>query len=92
MAPHAARTGSWAALLSVLALVPICRAQEWDEIVLWPEMVSSIPTVDQRVTLVVLDAVDDLPDDAPDLPSPGAGARPAGDGNGALASQPVPSD
>ena len=35
------------------------------ELVLWPGFVTSVPTLEQRVTLVVADAVDPTPDIAP---------------------------
>ncbi len=61
------------------------------QIELWPDMVTSIPTIDQRVTLTVLDAVDDMPDAAPEPPSSGPTASPAPDAGGEVPSQPVPS-
>jgi len=61
------------------------------QVELWPGMVTSIPTIDQRVTLVVLDPVDTEPD-TPPVPAtaqPTVAPEPAGDG--AVPSEPVPS-
>ncbi len=60
-------------------------------IALWPDMVTAIPTVDARVTLTVLDAVDTVPDVEPVPPSVGPAPSPSGPADGETPSQPVPS-
>lgn len=60
-------------------------------IALWPDMVTAIPTIDQRVTLAVLDPIDTIPDDDPVLPSSGPEPSPSAVPDGESPSQPVPS-
>ncbi|HEY4190296.1 MAG TPA: hypothetical protein VGM28_07740, partial [Candidatus Limnocylindrales bacterium] len=64
-------------------------------IVPWPDWVTSIPTLDQRVTLTVADPVDTTPAASPTprpspRPTPHPSASP-GPSEGASSSQPVPS-
>ncbi len=60
-------------------------------IALWPDMVTSVPTVNSRVTLTVLDAVDAVPDVEPVLPSIRPAPSPSGPADDGTPSQPVPS-
>jgi hypothetical protein len=60
-------------------------------IALWPDMVTSIPTVDQRVTLSVLDPIDTGPDLDPALPTSEPAPSPPASTDGGTPSQPVPS-
>jgi hypothetical protein len=61
------------------------------ELVLWPGFVSSVPTLQQRVTLVVLDAVDPSPDIAPVPATPEPTEAPSGSPDGEVPSEPLPS-
>jgi hypothetical protein len=82
--------------------MPIAEAKKalepYGEVVIvpWPDWVTSIPTFDQRVTLIIADPVDTTPSASPGSPSgsprptPKPSASPAGS-DGAPASEPVPS-
>ncbi len=61
------------------------------ELVLWPGFVSSVPTLGQRVTLVVRDAVDPTPDVAPVPATPDPTEAPSGSSDGEVPSEPLPS-
>jgi hypothetical protein len=61
------------------------------ELVLWPGFVSSVPTLGQRVTLVVRDAVDPTPDVAPVPATPDPTEAPSGSPDGEVPSEPLPS-
>ncbi len=61
------------------------------ELVLWPDFVSSVPTLQQRVTLVVLDAVDATPDIVPVPATPEPTEAPSGSPDGEVPSEPLPS-
>ena len=61
------------------------------ELVLWPGFVSSVPTLEQRVTLVVLDAVDATPDVVPVPATPEPTEAPSGSPDGEVPSEPLPS-
>ncbi len=61
------------------------------ELVLWPGFVSGVPTLQQRVTLVVLDAVDPTPDIAPVPATPEPTEAPSGSPDGEVPSEPLPS-
>jgi hypothetical protein len=61
------------------------------ELVLWPGFVSSVPTLGQRVTLVVRDAVDPTPDIAPVPATPDPTEAPSGSPDGEVPSEPLPS-
>ena len=61
------------------------------ELVLWPGFVSSVPTLQQRVTLVVLEAVDPTPDIAPVPATPEPTEAPSGSPDGEVPSEPLPS-
>ncbi len=60
-------------------------------IALWPDMVTAVPTIDQRVTLSVLDPIDTVPDVDPVLPSSRPEPSPSAAPDGGSPSQPVPS-
>ena len=61
------------------------------ELVLWPGFVSSVPTLGQRVTLVVRDAVDPTPDIAPVPATPDPTEAPSGSPDGEVPGEPLPS-
>jgi hypothetical protein len=61
------------------------------ELRLWPDFVSTVPTLDQRVTLVVLEPVDDAPVGEPVPPSPRPTPSPSPTPEGAPSGEPVPS-
>ena len=61
------------------------------ELVLWPGFVSSVPTLEQRVTLVVRDPVDPTPDVAPVPATPAPTEAPSGSPDGEVPSEPLPS-
>ncbi len=60
-------------------------------LVLWPGFVSSVPTLDQRVTLVVLESVDATPDVVPVPATPDPTEAPSGSPDGEVPSEPLPS-
>ncbi len=57
----------------------------------WPGFASSVPTLQQRVTLVVLDAVDPTPDVAPVPATPAPTEAPTRSPDGEVPSEPLPS-
>ena len=61
------------------------------ELRLWPDMVTSVPTLDPRVTLVILDPVDDTSVGEPVPPSPSPTDPPTPTPDGGTPSEPVPS-
>jgi hypothetical protein len=61
------------------------------QVVLWPDFVRTVPTLQQRVTLVVLDAVDPTPDVAPVPATPTPTEAPSGSPDGEVPSEPLPS-
>ena len=61
------------------------------ELVLWPDFVTAVPTLDQRVTLAVGEPVDETPD-APLVPgTPGPAATPSGSPEDEVPTEPLPS-
>ena len=62
------------------------------ELHLWPDMVTTVPTLDQRVTFVILDPVDDTSVGEPVPPSPTPTDPPTPTPDGGTPSEPVPSD
>ena len=61
------------------------------DIRVWPDMITTIPTIDPRVTLVVLDPVDDTSVGEPVPPSPEPTDPPTPTPDGGSPSEPVPS-
>lgn len=61
------------------------------DIVLWPGFVTAIPTLDQRVTLVVLPPVDDAPEVDPVPATPEPTDAPSGSPDGGVPTEPLPS-
>ena len=61
------------------------------QLALWPGFVSSVPTLQQRVTLMVQDAVDSIPDIAPVPATPEPSEAPSGSPDGEVPSEPLPS-
>ena len=61
------------------------------DLVLWPGFVSGVPTLEQRVTLVVRDPVDPTPDVAPVPATPVPTEAPSGSPDGEVPSEPLPS-
>jgi hypothetical protein len=57
----------------------------------WPDMLTTIPTLDPRVTLVILDPVDDAPVEEPVPPSANPTVAPTPTPDGGTPSEPVPS-
>ncbi len=60
-------------------------------ITLWPDMVTAVPTVDQRVTLSVQDPIDTMPDVDPVPATSRPAPSPSASLDGGTPSQPVPS-
>ncbi|HYO44189.1 MAG TPA: baseplate J/gp47 family protein [Candidatus Limnocylindrales bacterium] len=61
------------------------------KIILWPDFVMAVPTLDQRVTLTVAEPVDETPDIAPVPPTPEPTDEPAGSPADEEPSEPLPS-
>jgi hypothetical protein len=61
------------------------------EIVLWPGFATTVPTLDQRVSLVVLAPVDDTPEVEPVPATPDPTEPPAESPDGGVPSEPLPS-
>ena len=64
-------------------------------VVLWPDWVSGVPTLDQRVTLVVAEPVETAPVPTPtpsEAPAPTPDASPDGSPGGDVPSEPLPSE
>jgi hypothetical protein len=60
-------------------------------LVLWPGFASSVPTLEQRVSLVVLEPVDPTPDVVPVPATPEPTEEPSGSPDGEVPSEPLPS-
>jgi hypothetical protein len=61
------------------------------EIVLWPEFVTTVPTLDQRVTLEVAEPVDETPDAPPVPATPDPAEAPTGSPGDEVPTEPLPS-
>jgi hypothetical protein len=61
------------------------------ELVLWPDFVTAVPTLDQRVTLVVRDPVDETPDTAPAPATLPPDEQPSGSPGDEVPTEPLPS-